>query len=109
MLSWKELTPEEQQAWHISWEANWCWAKGSFIRPPYWIFFKASCDIHDWGYKNWKDEKDRKEVDKWFLKYMLQDVRRLPFYKRPKYYVWAHLYYYAVRIFWKNAFYANKK
>jgi len=108
MTEWKDLSEYEQIIWLHSWEANGCWAKGSFLRPPYWIFFAASCNIHDYWYNRGVNEEDRKQADKGLIKYMKKDVKRLPPLKHPYYYMWCYLYYFALRMFWKKAFYANK-
>lgn len=108
MIEWKYLSPEEQQKWLDSWEPNGCWAKGGWFKPPYHIFFEASCNIHDYWYKYWENEDDRLQADLWLLKYMCEDVRKLKWYKQPKMYIWCILYYFALRIFWKKAFYKNK-
>lgn len=109
MRKWKDLSNTEKKDWLFSWEPNGCWAKGWWFIPPKAVFFKASCDIHDWGYRNWVTEEDRKIIDDGFLKYMLIDcstIECLP--KRAYYVLWAYLFYYAVRIFGRPAFYSNK-
>ena len=109
MRKWKDLSKKEQADWLASWEPNGCWAKGGWFVPPKAIFFKASCNIHDWGYKNGKTEEDRKGVDDWFLKYMLIDCSKINCtIKRVHYILWAYIFYYAVRRFWGSAFYVNK-
>lgn len=86
----------------INWK--WCWWKGSLIRPPYAIMFRASCVIHDRQYKIWWLESDRKRADIWLAKYMWKDVRKQPKYKQPYFYIWVFIYYKAVRIFWSKYF-----
>lgn len=110
MRIWSEISIEEQEAFLKSEKPNGCWAKGGGFRPPYWIFFDSSCCIHDWWYEEWENEEDRKQADLWLLKYMKKDVTRIknPL-KRSYYYVWCYLYYFALRMFWKKAFYANKQ
>lgn len=105
MIEWKYLSEEEQKKWLESWNHNWCWAKWSWIRPPHWIFFETSCNIHDYWYTYWETDKDRKKADKWLLKYMKLDVKRLSWYRRPKYYIWCYIYYIWLRLFWWKAFY----
>ena len=107
-IEWKYLSEQEQQVWLESWEPNWCGTKGGRFKPPYHIFFEASCNIHDYSYKYWDNEKDRKKADLWLLKYMCKDVRRLPKYRRPYYYMWCIIYYVALRIFWEHSFFKNK-
>lgn len=110
MKSWNELSTKEQNKFLKSWKPNGCWAKGSWLRPPYWIFFAASCCIHDWWYTFWENEDDRKQADIGLLKYMKKDVQKIenpP--TRAYYYVWCYLYYFALRMFWEKAFYANKQ
>lgn len=85
-------------------EINWCWGKWSFFKPPYSIFFEASCNIHDKNYSIWWNKTDRRKADLWLLKYMWRDVRKLPLYKRPYFYIWCGLYYFAVRLFGWNYF-----
>lgn len=110
MKRWNELSVSEQSKFLNSWKPNGCWAKGGFVKPPHAMFFKARCDIHDWGYEEWENEEDRKQVDNWLLKRMKLDVQKI---KNPPtrayYYVWCYLYYFALRMFWKKAFYANKQ
>lgn len=108
-IKWKYLSEEEQKAWLKSGEPNWCGAKGGWFKPPYHIFFEASCNIHDYWYKYWENELDKLLIDLWLLKYMWKDVRRLPLYKRPWYYIWCIIYYLGLRVAWKKAFYKNKK
>lgn len=109
MLSWKDLTKEEQDSFLNSPECNGCWGKGGFIKPPLRAFFKASCNIHDWWYYVGGTELDRKERDLGFLKYMKQDclwIRNLA--KRYFFLMWAYLYYFAVRQFGWKYFNYNK-
>jgi len=86
----------------IDWK--WCWWAGSYIRPPHSIFFEASCNIHDKNYSIWWTEADRLKADLGLVKYMCRDIRRLSLWKRTYFYIWAILYYYAVRLFWNKYF-----
>jgi len=85
---------------------NWCWAKGSLIKPPYAIMFKASCLIHDHNYDNGWTEKDRLKADQWLLKYMQLDIDNLKLnvFSRTYYYWWSYIYFFAVRLFWSKYF-----
>ncbi len=98
-----EITHEEWSFLKKEWIVNWCGGKWSFIRPPYKIFFIASCNKHDlWYYIGW-DEKRRKECDIWFLQAMFRDAEKkwiLEFYYKSR----ALLFYIAVRIFWSKYF-----
>jgi len=96
----------------MSWayKTNWCWPQKAIkilwreIKPPHRIFFKASCDKHDELYWKGGKEIDREMADRLFLYYMVEDVKRLPIYKRPYYYIWAKIYYFAVRLGGKSSF-----
>ena len=107
---WVDLTEKKKQLWLSSWKPNGCWAKGGWLKPPYAMFFEASCNIHDWSYEYGKNESDRKEADEGLLKYMKQDVKKIECtIKRIYYYSWCYLYYFALRIRGKSAFYRNKQ
>jgi hypothetical protein len=75
---------------------NGCGGKGGFIKPPYRAFYKASCDHHDFGYWRGGNREDKKRCDNRFLEAMMADVARLPWWKRPYYYMWCRAYYIAV-------------
>lgn len=83
---------------------NGCGGKGANFKPPYHIMFEASCNIHDQYYHKWGNEIDRKIADVYLLEYMKLDVKRLSLYKRPYFYVWCYLYYFAVRFYGKKYF-----
>lgn len=84
--------------------ANGCGGKWSSFKPPYHIMFEACCNIHDEYYHKGGNEIDRKIADVYLLEYMKLDISHLPIYKRPYFYVWAYLYYFAVRIYGKKYF-----
>lgn len=91
--------------------ANWCWPEkeikifGVTLRPPHHVFFHASCNKHDDLYWEWGNEIDRKIADVYLLEYMKADIRNLqPWYKIPHFYIWAYVYYIAVRIGGKKHF-----
>ena len=79
---------------------NGCGSKGSIIKPPFAIFFKSSCDIHDVSYLQGGTEEDRVEADIGFFRYLLNDCNRISNRtKRYKYLIWCYLYFIAVRTF----------
>lgn len=89
---------------------NGCWWKDSKIPVPYAIMFEACCNKHDELYYKWGNEIDRKIADIYLLEYMKFDIKNIVFYKRPYFYIWAYLYYFSVRFFWKKYFiYRAKK
>lgn len=91
-------------------ETNWCGARGTIVRPPLHIFFKASCNKHDELYNRGGKEIDREMADRLFLFYMKQDIKRVCLYRRPFLLIWAYAYYFAVRLKWWNSFnYIKKK
>ncbi len=89
----------------INWE--WCWGKGSRIKPPYAMFFKTSCDKHDKYYEKGWDWFDRFIADLYLLKFMIYDCFKQPFYKIGYYLCWCLIYHLAVRIFWRKFFNYN--
>lgn len=88
---------------------NGCGGKGSWVVPPKAIFFKTDCDHHDYGYWKGITEEQRLVCDKKLKESMLQDCARLPWYKKPLYYPWAHVYYIAVRKAGDNYFHYGKE
>lgn len=79
-------------------KTNGCGADKSWFRPPYGIFFEASCNKHDLGYGKGGDEKRRLHCDTMFLKYMILDTWRIKNrLKRYYYQIWTHLYFWGVR------------
>lgn len=90
-------------------EVNWCGGKWSNFSPPYAVMFETDCNIHDRLYGEWGTEIDRKIADVYLLEYMKLDVSKLFFIKRPYFYMWAYLYYFAVRIFGKKYFSYKKR
>lgn len=64
--------------------------------------FEASCDRHDYSYAIGGDEADRQRADEGFLRAMLRDAARAPWWKRWWYRLCARAYYRAVR--WGGGF-----
>lgn len=62
-------------------------------------FFEASCDKHDTGYTEGGDEIRRFECDFKFLRAMLSDAKRQPWYTLPICYAMAVLFFVLVRLF----------
>ena len=83
---------------------NGCGHKGSIVRPPHSLFFKASCDIHDISYTMGGSEIDRIRADTGFLRAMIQDCERVEGIKKSYLLTWAYLYYFAVRLFGSRFF-----
>ena len=79
-------------------ETNGCGAAKSWLRPPYGIFFKASCDKHDVYYNKGGSEIDRLKADIFFFMFMIVDTWKIE--KRPKrfyYQLWSFIYFIGVR------------
>ena len=87
-----------------------CWPEkwilwGVNIKPPLHIFFNTSCKKHDNLYTKGGIEIDRKVADILFLYYMKLDIyERVHILDTPFYYIWAYLYYFAVRLWWSKHF-----
>ena len=102
--SFKDLSSQElwqlRQLGHL----NGCGGQGSIVHPPYRIFFKASCEYHDYGYWIGGTERRRRECDRKFYQAMLEDIEMhycngsMYSFQRRIYLIWARLYYYGVRI-----------
>lgn len=100
MKKFEDLTPEERAM-----ICNGCGPKGGWIKPPHAIFFKASCDHHDYGYWKGCTEADREICDRKFYEAMIADCAPLPWYQYIRYRPWVYAYYHAVRLFGKESFY----
>lgn len=87
---------------------NWCWAEGSWFKPPHAIFFHASCNKHDKLYWEWRTLRDKYVADVLLLYYMIKDCLRVVWYKQPYYLLWAVLYFIGLSIWGYKAFYKNK-
>lgn len=90
-------------------DVNGCGADGGIwkgFKPPYHMFFKASCNRHDEGYATGGDKHRRWYCDVRFLIEMLYDIRnrKRGWWQRNYYYLWARIYFLAVRLFAKNRF-----
>lgn len=99
-VKFEDLT--EEQVKEI---CNGCGGKGSWIRPPHGLFFKTSCDHHDYGYWKGCEDEDRLACDKKLRESMIEDCKRLPWYKKAIYRPWAELYYAGVRMKGDDFFY----
>ena len=83
---------------------NGCGGKGGIVTPPHAVFFKASCDHHDFNYFRGMTKTDRKKADDQFFDAMKIDVndRIKGWWQRRRYFTWCRLYYLAVRcVGWK--------
>lgn len=103
-IPYELLTPEQKGE-----ICNGCGAKGCWVRPPVAVFYKASCNHHDYGYWQGVTEKDRKNSDKELKRNMKKDCGRLPWWRYALYRPWCQLYYHAVRLGGKPAFYWGAK
>lgn len=76
------------------------------FKPPYHLFFKASCDKHDACYNKGGTELDRWLCDVNFYNAMRYDVKRSckVWYVRQYYLLWCKIYFLAVRLFGKKSF-----
>lgn len=92
-------------------EINGCGGKGSHFRPPYHLFFKASCDKHDEGYFIGGTKLDRWYADQRFYLAMRYDVKRKvkSYFLRQYYLIWCKIYYFAVRCFGAKYFNFRKR
>ena len=99
MLKYEDLTEEDKKK-----ICNGCGGKGSIIKPPHRIFFKASCNHHDYGYYKGGTERDRLTCDTKFYNEMKRDCKCLPFYQKLRYVPWCLIYFKSVRIFGKKYF-----
>jgi len=98
-------------SWAYKQDKNYCWSekgKWKWLKPPFHIFFNASCRKHDDLYNKWWNEIDREIADYYFLLYMLEDCKKQPLFLSFFYSVWAYIYYAWVRIGWKESFNYNK-
>ena len=98
-LKWVNLTKEQKCK-----VANGCGGKGGWLQPPN-FFFKADCDRHDFSYWVGHTEPDRVRADLGFYLAMIEDVKRLQWWRRPYARPLAWTYYNAVRLFGKRFFY----
>lgn len=81
-----------------------------WFKPPYHLFFKASCVKHDEGYYSGGDETERWYCDNRFWLAMRYDVRRAKRgLKRQYFYFWCWLYYVTVRLLGRPQFNYKKK
>lgn len=99
-VAYEDLTPAEKQE-----ICNGCGGKGGIVKPPHKIFFKVSCNHHDYGYFKGCTEEDRLAADKMLYTLMLEDCASLPWYQWVRYRPWCWLYYRAVRAIGKKFFY----
>lgn len=83
---------------------NGCGGEGSWIRPPYRIFFEASCNKHDKSYEEGGNAARRLECDTKFFAMMMKDTWKKKGIKRLYYQCWAIIYYLGVRLGGKKYF-----
>lgn len=103
-----ELKYRKLNATQKSLIANGCGAKGSWVRPPSFMF-EASCDHHDFNYWIGGNDQDRLRADKGFYEAMCRDIKRARTLLKPYYHLWARAYYQAVRMFGKSYFHTGDK
>jgi len=101
MKKYEDLTEEEKNEIGI----QGCGGKGSVIKPPHRIFFKTSCDKHDYSYFLGHTEADRLKADQGLYRAMISDCKKLSWFKYIRYRPWCWFYYVAVRQFGKKYFY----
>ena len=113
MIKWQTEKPvklEDLTQSQINQFCNGCGGKGGWIKPPHRIFFKASCNHHDYGYFKGCNRQHRKRADKKLYDAMMEDCRTLPEDQEIMYKPWCLLYYLAVRIMgWKFFYYADRQ
>lgn len=61
------------------------------------LYFKEDCDRHDVDYWKGGNERDRDYADRKFMSRMVQTIKRRPWYERPYLFVYAIIYYLALR------------
>ena len=88
---------------------NGCGGKGGWVKPPHRIFFKTSCNHHDYGYACGGTEEDRKQGDLMLLNFMFYDCSFLPWWRKVRYLPWCFVYYFSVRAFGGKYFYYGTK
>lgn len=101
-VRWDELTEEQQKAY-----GNGCgpaWLPKWLKKLLFGWFFEASCKRHDFAYSRGGDEADRHEADYGFMRAMLDDVARLPWYLQLPAYIEAWCFFVIVRVFGSLAF-----
>lgn len=102
---YSEITARERITLEKEGIVNGCGGKGSWFKPPYKIFFHASCNIHDLSYYIGWDEERRKECDLGFFDAMCRDAERLEYFLKIRYYkIRCILYYKFVRKFGRKFF-----
>jgi hypothetical protein len=103
-IPYELLTPEQKKE-----ICNGCGGKGSWIKPPLRIFYKASCNHHDYGYWCGCTEAERKIDDEKLFQAMRKDCHKVSWFKRLLYRPWCNLYYKAVRLKGSEFFYWGEK
>ena len=102
-VRWAELNSEQQNQL-----GNGCgpdWFPDWLVRLLFGWFFEASCRRHDFAYERGGSREDRKKADRGFLKAMMRDAERLPWYKGGFAYIVAGVFYLLVRLFGSWSFY----
>ncbi len=99
----KELSSFEKQRKEVG--LNGCGGKGGFIKPPHKLFFKTSCNHHDFLYFRGCNEAHRLEADTLLYLHMMLDCVDLPWYQWIRYRPWCFLYFLAIRLLGKKFFY----
>lgn len=103
-VKYEDLTPENKKE-----ICNGCGGKGGFVKPPHRIFFKTSCNHHDYGYWRGCTAPDRKQADQMLYKKMIEDCSTIGMVSWLRYRPWCWLYYQAVRMFGAKFFYFGDK
>lgn len=103
-IPYELLTPQQKDE-----IVNGCGGKGSKVRPPKGIFYKASCNHHDYGYWVGCTDEQRLLCDKNLKKAMKDDCSKLPWWKQAAYRPWCYGYYRAIRIAGKQYFYYGEE
>ena len=87
---------------------NGCGGKGGFVKPPHKIFFKVSCNHHDYSYWVGGAETDRKKADQGLYSAMIKDCKELPWFKWLRYRPWCWIYYLGVRVIGRQFFWYSE-
>lgn len=112
MIRWQSKTPVPYEALTAEMRkeiCNGCGGKGGIVKPPHRVFFRASCDHHDYAYSCGGGPAARLRADKMLYRLMMKDCDSLPWFKRMRYRPWCWAYYQGVRLAGNIFFYPGRK
>ena len=105
-MKYEDLNPSQKK-----YICNGCGGKGGVVKPPKRIFYRSSCNHHDYGHWKGGNEWQRWKSNYKFLKTMLKDAvlgsRNVFVFCHNT--VWALLYFFGVTLVsWKFWYYCKK-